>query len=63
MSAENVGKYGKAASDDAANPPDMEGTVSNVEGSSAETGQLKREFKERHVSMIAVAGAIGTGLI
>ncbi|KAF6804476.1 dicarboxylic amino acid permease [Colletotrichum musicola] len=41
----------------------MLGTVSNVEGSSAETGQLKREFKERHVSMIAVAGAIGTGLV
>ncbi|KAH9242357.1 hypothetical protein K456DRAFT_1905383 [Colletotrichum gloeosporioides 23] len=37
--------------------------MSNAEGSSAETGQLKREFKERHVSMIAVAGAIGTGLI
>ncbi|KAF6809154.1 dicarboxylic amino acid permease [Colletotrichum plurivorum] len=63
MSAENVSKHGKAASDDIANPPDMLGTVSNVEGSSAETGQLKREFKERHVSMIAVAGAIGTGLI
>lgn len=63
MSAENVSKYSKTASDDVANPPDMTGTVSNVEGSSAETGQLKREFKERHVSMIAVAGAIGTGLI
>ncbi|KAF5598622.1 dicarboxylic amino acid permease [Fusarium pseudocircinatum] len=29
----------------------------------AEGGQLRREFKARHVSMIAVAGAIGTGLI
>lgn len=26
-------------------------------------GHLRREFKERHISMIAVAGAIGTGLI
>ncbi|KAK1623665.1 dicarboxylic amino acid permease [Colletotrichum phormii] len=42
-------------------------SISNVEGTSTETTgerqQLKREFKERHVSMIAVAGAIGTGLI
>ncbi|KAI5460500.1 amino acid permease/ SLC12A domain-containing protein [Mariannaea sp. PMI_226] len=28
-----------------------------------ESDQLRREFKEHHVSMIAVAGAIGTGLI
>lgn len=41
----------------------LEATVSNVDGVSAEPGHLKREFKERHVSMIAVAGAIGTGLI
>lgn len=28
-----------------------------------EEEHLRREFKERHISMIAVAGAIGTGLI
>lgn len=32
------------------------GQVSNHEG-------LRRDFKPRHVSMIAIAGAIGTGLI
>ncbi|KAH6995238.1 amino acid permease/ SLC12A domain-containing protein [Ilyonectria destructans] len=33
------------------------------EGTTEQTNTLRREFKERHVSMIAVAGAIGTGLI
>lgn len=47
-----------------ADPSILEATASDVaQGFSLETGQLKREFKERHVSMIAVAGAIGTGLI
>lgn len=32
-------------------------------GQSDPTNHLHREFKPRHVSMIAVAGAIGTGLI
>ncbi|KXH47920.1 dicarboxylic amino acid permease [Colletotrichum salicis] len=71
MSSDNISsKYGKTANDvvgPAAEPSDMEHSVSNVEGTSTETTgerqQLKREFKERHVSMIAVAGAIGTGLI
>lgn len=63
MSSGDVSKYGKSANDAGADPSDLEAIASNVEGTSAETGQLKREFKERHVSMIAVAGAIGTGLI
>lgn len=63
MSSDNVAKFGKSVNDAERDPSNLETTMSNVEGSSAETGQLKREFKERHVSMIAVAGAIGTGLI
>ncbi|KAF9873897.1 dicarboxylic amino acid permease [Colletotrichum karsti] len=63
MSTENVAKYGKSAQDAGMPDDNIEGTMSNVVGASAESGQLKREFKERHVSMIAVAGAIGTGLI
>lgn len=41
----------------------LRATVSNVESTCTETGQLKREFKERRGFMIAVADAIGTGLI
>ncbi|KAJ0332289.1 hypothetical protein COL5a_001997 [Colletotrichum fioriniae] len=71
MSSDNISsKYGKTANDvvgTVTEPSDMEPSTSNVEGTSTETRgeqqQLKREFKERHVSMIAVAGAIGTGLI
>ncbi|KAI8287501.1 putative amino-acid permease [Colletotrichum sp. SAR 10_98] len=63
MSSDNVAKFGKSANDAEQDPSNLETSMSNAEGSSAETGQLKREFKERHVSMIAVAGAIGTGLI
>ncbi|EQB59508.1 amino acid permease [Colletotrichum gloeosporioides Cg-14] len=63
MSSENVAKFGKSVNDAERDPSNLETSMSNTEGSSAETGQLKREFKERHVSMIAVAGAIGTGLI
>ncbi|KAF0324441.1 dicarboxylic amino acid permease [Colletotrichum asianum] len=63
MSSDNVAKFGKSVNDADQDPSNLETLMSNAEGSSAETGQLKREFKERHVSMIAVAGAIGTGLI
>ncbi|KAF4876505.1 putative amino-acid permease [Colletotrichum siamense] len=63
MSSDNVAKFGKSVNDAEQDPSNLETSMSNAEGSSAETGQLKREFKERHVSMIAVAGAIGTGLI
>lgn len=63
MSSDNIAKFGKSVNDAERDPSNLETTLSNAEGSSAETGQLKREFKERHVSMIAVAGAIGTGLI
>lgn len=59
----NNSKYGKSANDTNEDPTVLEATASNVEGTCLETDQLKREFKERHVSMIAVAGAIGTGLI
>ncbi|VUC32438.1 unnamed protein product [Clonostachys rosea] len=47
------------------NPSDYElgASVSVVDGHQAEDPVLRREFKERHVSMIAVAGAIGTGLV
>lgn len=58
----NISKYGKSANDTNADLSVLEATASNVEGTCVETEQLKREFKERHVSMIAVAGAIGTGL-
>lgn len=71
MSSDDINsKYGKSANDvvgTVVEPSDMGPSTSNVEGTSTETRgeqqQLKREFKERHVSMIAVAGAIGTGLI
>ncbi|KAL3295963.1 dicarboxylic amino acid permease [Colletotrichum asianum] len=63
MSSDNVAKFGNSVNDADQDPSNLETSMSNAEGSSAETGQLKREFKERHVSMIAVAGAIGTGLI
>ncbi|KAM5361794.1 hypothetical protein ACJA88_014321 [Fusarium oxysporum] len=44
--------------------PNLEPAMTSDEGTmTAEGGQLRREFKARHVSMIAVAGAIGTGLI
>ena len=44
---------------------DMHRTPSDFEGEVRvpDQDQLHREFKERHVSMSAVAGAIGTGLI
>lgn len=57
MSSGNVAKFGKSVNDAERDPSNLETTLSNAEGSSAETGQLKREFKERHVSMIAVAGS------
>ncbi|KAH7153367.1 amino acid permease/ SLC12A domain-containing protein [Dactylonectria macrodidyma] len=43
----------------------LDTVFSSTEGqsSAAANESLRREFKERHVSMIAVAGAIGTGLI
>lgn len=41
----------------------LEQAMTPADGSSDGHNLLKREFKERHVSMIAVAGAIGTGLI
>lgn len=63
MDKDNINKYGKSANEVNADPSILEPTASNVEGVCVETGHLKREFKERHVSMIAVAGAIGTGLI
>lgn len=65
MSSDKISKHDKPVNDDiGADPSILEATTSNVvAGDIAETGQLKREFKERHVSMIAVAGAIGTGLI
>lgn len=37
--------------------------VALTDDAAGEEGQLRRDFKERHISMIAVAGAIGTGLI
>ncbi|KAL9574053.1 hypothetical protein ACKAV7_001829 [Fusarium commune] len=58
MSAE---KWHKDESD---HGPNLEPAMTSDEGTvTAEGGQLRREFKARHVSMIAVAGAIGTGLI
>lgn len=42
---------------------DPQQTMTVEEGTTEQTNTLRREFKERHVSMIAVAGAIGTGLI
>lgn len=63
MNDDNISKYGKSANDTNADPFVLEATTSNVQGTCVETDNLKREFKERHVSMIAVAGAIGTGLI
>lgn len=63
MNYDNISKYGKSANGIDADTSAMEATASNAEGTFVETNQLKREFKERHVSMIAVAGAIGTGLI
>ncbi|KAF4437396.1 hypothetical protein F53441_13073 [Fusarium austroafricanum] len=42
----------------------LEPTMTGDEGTvTAEGGHIRRQFKARHVSMIAVAGAIGTGLI
>ncbi|KAF5011274.1 hypothetical protein FDECE_2574 [Fusarium decemcellulare] len=43
--------------------PPLESAMTTAEGTVEQPDQLRREFKERHVSMIAVAGAIGTGLI
>lgn len=63
MTDDNMSKYGKSANDANADPFVLEATASNIQGTCVETDNLKREFKERHVSMIAVAGAIGTGLI
>lgn len=63
MSSDRVSRDDKSTHNIDKGPSALEAVTSNVEGTSAETGQLKREFKERHVSMIAVAGAIGTGLI
>ncbi|KAK2605718.1 hypothetical protein N8I77_008537 [Diaporthe amygdali] len=63
MNNDNINKYGKSANGIDADTSALEATASNAEGTFEETNQLKREFKERHVSMIAVAGAIGTGLI
>ncbi|CAM1501857.1 Fc.00g038410.m01.CDS01 [Cosmosporella sp. VM-42] len=45
------------------NPAEMHRTASDIEGEVQAPNHLHRDFKERHVSMIAVAGAIGTGLI
>lgn len=42
---------------------DLHPVMTTAEGGSGPTNTLRRDFKERHVSMIAVAGAIGTGLI
>lgn len=63
MNNDNISKYGKSATDIDTDPSALEAVPSNVAGTCVETDELKREFKERHVSMIAVAGAIGTGLI
>ncbi|KAK7417450.1 hypothetical protein QQX98_004570 [Neonectria punicea] len=43
----------------------LDGVSSSQEGqtNTVPNEALRREFKERHISMIAVAGAIGTGLI
>lgn len=38
-------------------------SISNFEEAYEEGPSLKREFKSRHVNMISVAGAIGTGLV
>lgn len=53
-----------------ANGKSCDSKASPVETASVSEGMgvasdvhLRREFKERHISMIAVAGAIGTGLI
>ena len=61
--SDEISKYGKTADDTGADPSALQAVASNVAGTCEETDKLKREFKERHVSMIAVAGAIGTGLI
>lgn len=64
MSCNNISKDDRKHGDEVGiDPSFLEATASNIEGVTAEMGHLKREFKERHVSMIAVAGAIGTGLI
>jgi amino acid permease len=53
---------GTAGKDVAADVHDLEAHSSGSTDNEPRT-HLHREFKERHVSMIAVAGAIGTGLI
>lgn len=44
-------------------PAPMHAAEPALEGEVQAPDHLHRDFKERHVSMIAVAGAIGTGLI
>jgi amino acid transporter len=39
------------------------GYIDTKEGEQDEPVQLHRELKARHISMIAIGGAIGTGLI
>jgi amino acid transporter len=39
------------------------GDIDTKEGEQDEPVQLHRELKARHISMIAIGGAIGTGLI
>lgn len=64
MSSDEFSKDGKNTNNTNTDLAFLQATVSNFEGTCTETGgQLKRELKERHVSMIAVAGAIGTGLL
>ena len=56
-------KADKSSQDVYDDPTAMHRTMSDVEGEVQAPDHLHRDFKERHVSMIAVAGAIGTGLI
>lgn len=56
-------KGSKSPQDAYDSPTDMHRALSDIEGEVQAPDHLHRDFKERHVSMIAVAGAIGTGLI
>lgn len=56
-------KSQKSSQDAYDDPAPMHAAESAIEGEVQAPDHLHRDFKERHVSMIAVAGAIGTGLI
>lgn len=59
--AEALKKENNIASDVEQDPHHHDWSVGEV--LSHENVTLRRDFKERHVSMIAIGGALGTGLI